>query len=62
MNRVVAWCLLSVVCGSVLGCGGDAATAPKPSVNSTPGSDEQGSGTKDTGKSDTKPSGSGSRP
>ena len=62
MNRVLPLFLLTVICGSLLGCGGDSAAPSKPSSSAKPDSGEQGSGTKEADGSGAKPSGSGSRP
>lgn len=62
MKRVLSMFLLTIVCGALLGCGGDAANGPKPSSNEKQNSTDQGSGTKEPAGSGTKPGGSDSRP
>ena len=56
MNRVLSVFLLTVVCGSLLGCGGDAGSSPKPSAGTNQNSSDQGSGTKEK-----EPAGSGTK-
>lgn len=57
MKRVLSLFLLTVVGGSLWGCGEDAANAPKPSGGTNQNSSDQGSGTKDK-----EPAGSGTKP
>jgi len=56
MNRFLSLFLLAVVGGSLLGCGGDAGNAPKPSGGTNQNSSDQGSGTKEK-----EPAGSGTK-
>lgn len=61
MNRVLSLFLLTVVSGSLLGCGSDAANSPKPTSSDEQSPDDRGSGAKEPAGSGTKPSGSDSR-
>lgn len=62
MRHVLSSFLMAAVCGSLIGCGGDAANAPKPTSSEKQNSADQGSDTKEPAGSGTKPSGSDSRP